>query len=454
MLKNEEYVVEIIDNGFQGEGIAKIDNLAIFIPGTIKNEKVRIKILKVTSSHAYGKILEILEKSVYRNDSDCNTYTRCGGCDLRHVDYYETLKMKENSVKNTLEKILGRSIKIEKCIGMDNPYFYRNKLQYPVGIDETGKVVIGVYAERTHQIISTRECMLQDELSQKIVNDIYDFIMGKNIKVYNEKTLKGSLRHVIIRIGKKTSEVIVTLVSNEEEIKMEKELVTFLIGKYKEIKTIVKNINNKNTNVILGDKNRILFGDGYIYDYLEDYKFKISPMSFYQVNPIQTEKLYNKAIEYAELTGMETIFDLYCGIGTIGIFASKNVSKIYGIEVVEEAIKNAIENSKINNIENAEFLVGNVEEILPSLIKEKNIKPDCIFLDPSRRGCEKAVLDTILEVEPKRIVYVSCNPATLARDLKILSEKYNIQKVQPVDMFPYTHHVEVVVSMVLEEIIC
>lgn len=450
MKKNEEYIVEIIDNGFNGEGIAKVDNLAIFIHGTIKGEKVKIKILKVTSSHAYGKVIDILEKSGHRKESDCDTYTRCGGCDLRHIDYSEILRMKENSVKNTLKKTLGKDVRVQPCIGMDNPYFYRNKLQYPVGMDKNKRVVMGVFAERTHEIVLTRYCMIQDELSQKIVNDTYEFIIKNNFKVYDESLQKGSIRHIIIRAGKSTNEVMIVLVSNEEKIQLERELVEFLTGKYKEIKTIVKNINSKNTNVILGNKNEVLFGDGYIYDYLGDYRFKISPMSFYQVNPIQTEKLYNKAIEYAELTGQEVVFDLYCGIGTIGIFASKNVSKLYGIEVVEEAIQDAKENAKINSIENAEFFAGNVEEVLPKLIKEKNIKPDVIFLDPSRRGCEKSALDTILEVEPKKIVYVSCNPATLARDLQTLSEKYDIKHVQPVDMFCFSKHVECVVMLTLK----
>jgi len=447
MQKNEEYIVEIIDNGYDGEGIAKINNVAVFISNAIKGEKVKIKILHVATSHVYGKVIEILEKSSYRNDEDCSTYSKCGGCSLRHMDYAETLRIKENSVKNTLEKTLGRSINIEKCIGMDNPYFYRNKLQYPIGTDEHKNTVMGVFAERTHKIIATKNCMIQDELSQKIANDICEFTVKNNIQVYDENTLKGSLRHVIVRIGKKTNEVLVVLVSNDKKIQLEKEMVEFLTKKYKEIKTIVKNINSKNTNVILGNENELLFGEGYIFDYLDDFKFKISYNSFYQTNSIQTEKLYKKAIEYAELTGKETIFDLYSGIGTIGIFASKNVSKLYGIDSVAEAIQDAKENAKINGIENAEFFAGNVEEILPELRKEK--KPDVIFLDPARRGCEKNALDTILEIEPKRIVYVSCNPATLARDLKILSEKYDIKNVQPVDMFPFTHHIETVSLLTL-----
>ena len=449
--KNEEYIVEIIDNGFQGEGIAKIDNVAIFIPNAIKGEKVKIKILKVTSKVAYGKIIEILEKSEDRiEDIDCETFSRCGGCALRHVKYEKTLEMKKEAVETTLRKALGREVKISEVLKMDEPYNYRNKLQYPVGIDNNGKPVMGVFAERTHVIIPTKDCKIQDVLSQKIANDIFEFIENNNIKVYNEKSLSGSIRHIIIRIGKKTNEVMVTLVSNTAEIEKEKELVNYITSKYKEIKTIVKNINDKNTNVILGRKNKVLFGNGYIYDYLGEFKFKISPMSFYQVNPIQTEKLYGKAVEYANLNGNETVFDLYCGIGTIGIFASKNVKNLYGIETIPEAIEDAWQNAKENNLENAEFFVGDVEKTLPEFIRERKINPDVVFVDPPRKGCDKTALDTLLQIEPKRIVYVSCNPATLARDLKILEEKYNIEKLSICDMFPFTHHIESIASLVLK----
>lgn len=450
--KNEEYIVDIIDNGFQGEGIAKIDGMAIFIPNAIKGEKVKIKILKVTSKIAYGKILEILEKSENRiNEVDCKTFSRCGGCVLRHVEYEATLEMKKIAVETTLRKALGREMKVSTVLKMDNPYNYRNKLQYPVGTDNNGNPVMGVFAERTHSIIPTRECEIQDKLSQEIANDIFDFISQNNIKVYDETKFTGSIRHIVIRAGKKTNEVMVTLVTNTTNIEKEEELVKYITSKYQEIKTVVKNINNKNTNVILGKENQVLFGDGYIYDYLGEFKFKISPMSFYQVNPIQTEKLYGKAVEYAKLTGNETVFDLYCGIGTIGIFASKNVKKLYGIETVPQAIEDAWQNAKTNNLENAEFFVGDVEKTLPEFIKERNIIPDVVFVDPPRKGCDKTALDTILHIEPKRIVYVSCNPATLARDLKILEEKYEIEEISICDMFPFTHHVESIASLILRK---
>lgn len=445
--KNKEYDVEIIDNGFQGEGIAKIDEVTTFIPNSIKGERVRVKILKVTSSLAYGKVIKIIEASKYRKEPDCITFPRCGGCAIRHINYDYTLEMKKKSVESTLRKALKRNIEISEVLKMEEPYNYRNKLQYPVGLDNNGNPVMGVFAERTHSIIPTKECKIQDVLSQNIANDIFDFIVKNNIKVYDEKSLTGSIRHIVIRIGKKTNEVMVTLVTNTEKIDKEKELVEYITSKYSEIRTIVKNINNKNTNVILGKEKEILFGNGYIYDYLGNFKFKISPMSFYQVNPVQTEKLYSKAVEYANLTGNETVFDLYCGIGTIGIFASKNVKKLYGIETVPEAIEDAWQNAKINNLKNAEFFVGDVEKTLPEFIKERNINPDVVFIDPPRKGCDKTALDTILQIEPKKLVYVSCNPATLARDLKILEEKYEIKEISICDMFPFTHHIETVTLM-------
>lgn len=450
MKKNEEYIVEIIDNGFQGEGIAKIDGMIIFIPNGIKGEKAKIKILKVTTSHAFGKIVEIIEKAPERVEADCITYSRCGGCSLRHIEYEKTLEMKKSAVESTLKKALRRDVKISEILGMENPYNYRNKLQYPLGIGKNNKPVIGVFAERTHEIIFTEECKLQDCLSQDIANDIYGFILNNNLSVYDEKNLRGSLRHIIIRIGKKTKEVMVTLVSNTKKLHKEKELVNYITSKYSEIKTIVKNINSKNTNVILGNENEILYGNGYIYDYLEDCKFKISPMSFYQVNPIQTERLYNKAIEYAKLSGDETIFDLYCGIGTIGIFASKNVKKLYGIETVPQAIEDAKENAKLNNIENAEFFVGDVEKALPKFIKDRNVKADVVFVDPPRKGCDKTALETLMKIKPKKIVYISCNPATLGRDLKILEDEYELKDISICDMFPFTHHVECVTVLTLK----
>ncbi len=452
--KNNEYIVDIIDNGINGEGIAKIDGFTIFIQGAIKGEKVKIKILKVLTTKGYGKILDIIKKSDSRCIEDCNTYKRCGGCTLRHIKYGETLNIKKNIVKNTLKKQNLEYVKLNDCIGMENPFFYRNKLQYPFAIDTYGKAIIGVFAERTHTVIETKKCMIQNELIQNIAKSICELVNKYNIQVYNEKTGKGSIRHIVIRIGAKTAEVMVTLVINDDKeknyAKYECKLIEDIKNKYKEVKTIVKNINNKNTNVILGDKNEVLYGDGYIFDELLGYKFKISNMSFYQVNPVQTEKLYSKAIEYADIKKDDIIFDLYCGIGTIGICASKNCKHLYGIETIKEAIDDAKENAKINKVDNSTFFVGNVEDVLPKFVKENNIVPDVVFIDPPRKGCDKIVLDTILNVKPKKVVYISCNPATLARDLKILENEYEIKEVTPVDMFSFTSHVEGVATLQLK----
>ena len=444
MEKNDEYTVTIEDTGYNGEGIAKINGITVFVKNAIKGELLKIKILKVKSNLAYGKIIEIIKPSEARVESDCETYQKCGGCDLRHVSYGESLKIKENSVKNTINKFFNSTVKINSIIGMENPLYYRNKLQFPVGISNEGEAVMGVFSERTHTIIPTNCCRIQDEKSQEIANSILDFIKTNNIPAYNEKNQTGLIRHIYIRIGKATQEVMVVLVLNNLYLPKEVEFIKFITEKYPIVKTIVKNLNNKNTNVILGERMEIIYGDGYIYDYLGEYKFKISPKSFYQVNPIQTKKLYEKAIQYAELSGNETIFDLYCGIGTIGIFASKNAKNVYGIEIVSQAIQDAKINADINNVKNAEFLVGKVEDVLPKLIKEKHLEPDVVFLDPPRKGCDTVTLDTLLDIKPKKIVYISCNPATLGRDLEYLSNEYNIKELTPFDLFAYTKHCEVI----------
>ena len=447
--KNQIYEVEIIDNGFEGEGIAKIDGFTVFIPNAIKGEKVRIKILKVLSSHAFAKIEEFIEKSDYRESLDCDTYLKCGGCAMRHINYEKTLEIKRNAVLSIFKK-QGLNVNVKETIGMEKPYYYRNKLQYPLGIDNNGNAVMGVFAQRSHRVIQTENCLIQNEMIQEIATGIFNFIKEKNVPVYNEVKRNGQIRHLVLRIGLKTNEVMVTIVSNEEEIKCEKELVEFIKEKYKNVKTIVKNINSSNTNVILGKKNIILFGNGYIYDELLGFKFKISPMSFYQVNPIQTEILYSKAIQGAELSGEETVFDLYCGIGTIGICASNRIKKLYGIETIPEAIEDAKKNASINNIENSEFFVGDVEKALPEFISRNHVNADVIFVDPPRKGCDKTAIETILNIEPKKVVYVSCNPATLARDLKVFSTKYEIKEITPVDMFPFTSHVECVAVLILK----
>lgn len=449
MKKNEEYIVNIIDYGMEGEGIAKINDFTIFIPNAMKDEKVKIIIVKVLSSYGFGKILEILEKSPYRVEEDCDTYKRCGGCNLRHINYDETLNIKEQMVQNLVNKTLENPIKVEKTIGMGNPYNYRNKVQYPVGMNKQNEISVGVFAKRTHEIIPINSCLIQTEISQKIAFAIQKFIIQKHISAYNEETREGLFRHIVIKVGMRTHEVMCILVLNGKKLPYENELVEMLVKTYN-VKTIIKNINTKNTNVIMGNQNIVLHGDGYIYDILGDYTFKISPNSFYQVNPVQAELLYNKAIEMAKLKKEEILFDLYCGIGTIGIFASPYVKKVYGIEIVEQAIQDAKENAKTNGIQNIEFLAGDVEKVFTNLIEKKQIFPDVIIVDPPRKGLDKNTINNFLAIEPKKIVYISCNPATLVRDLKLLEEKYHVEKMQPVDMFPFTSHCEVATSLTLK----
>lgn len=448
--KNKEYIVDIIDHGYEGEGIAKIDNFTIFIEGAIKGEKCKILIVKVTTSHAFGKLIEILEQSKYRVEIDCGTYKRCGGCNLRHIDYEETLNIKQNTVQNLVNKTLNNKINVNMTIGMGNPYNYRNKAQYPVGLDKNNQPVIGVYAKRTHEIITMRNCMIQNPLSEKIANFVFLFFMQNNIPIYNEKNEKGLLRHIVIKVGSRTHEIMCILVLNGKELKREKQLVKLLIKEFPEVKTVVKNINVKNTNVILGNENEVIYGDGYIYDKLGDYTFKISPMSFYQINPVQTEVLYNTAIEMAKLSKNETLFDLYCGIGTIGIFASPYVKKVYGIEIVKQAIEDAKENASINDIRNIEFFAGDVEKVFEAVLRKNSDKPDVIFVDPPRKGLDRHTIENIINVKPNKIIYISCNPASFVRDLKLFEEEYDVKEIQTVDMFPFTSHVECVAVLNLK----
>ena len=440
--KNNEKIVDILDNGFEGEGIAKIEGFTIFIPNAIKGEKVKILIVKVLSSHAFGKILEIIKVSEARKESDCTTYKRCGGCNLRHIKYEETLKMKRNSVQSLVNKTLKTKIKVKETLGMEKPYYYRNKAQYPVGIDKNGKPVIGVFAKRTHEIIPIDKCFIQNEETEKLAKFVFEFITKNKISIYNEKTGKGLVRHIVTKIGIKTNEIMCIIVINGNEIPNEKELVTQITNNFNNVKAIIKNINKKNTNVILGKENINLYGNGYINDKLGDFTFKISPHSFYQVNPIQAEKLYEIGVEGAKITKDDTVFDLYCGIGTISLFMARYAKKVYGIEIVEEAIEAAKENAKINNISNTEFIAGDVEKVLDDLINKNNIVPDIIMVDPPRKGLDKKSLENILKIKPKKLVYISCNPATLVRDLSYLEESFDIEFVKLVDMFPWTSHVE------------
>ena len=449
--KNKEYVVDIIDNGFGSEGIAKIEGFTIFIPNAIKGEKVKILIVKVLSSHAFGKIVEILEESKHRIKSDCLTYKRCGGCNLRHIKYEHTLKMKQDAVQSLVNKTLKAKLKVEETLGMENPYNYRNKAQYPIGINKEGNPVLGVFANRTHEIIPIHNCYIQNKETEELSKFVFDFIVKNKISIYNEETGKGLIRHIVTKIGIKTNEIMCIIVINGNKIPKEQELVKEVIDHFKNVKTIIKNINKKNTNVILGKDNINLYGDGYITDKLGGFTFKISPLSFYQVNPIQAEELYKIGVESAGISKNDTVFDLYCGIGTISLFMAKYAKKVYGIEIVDEAIEDAKENAKMNNMTNTEFLCGNVETVLDNLIYEKKIKPDSIMVDPPRKGLDNKTIENILKIKPNKLVYISCNPATLVRDLSKLEELYEVNRIKPVDMFPFTSHVECVAVLQLKQ---
>jgi len=449
--KNKEYIVDIIDNGFEGEGIAKIDGFTIFIPNAIKGEKVKILIVKVLKSHAFGKILDIIDKSDKRVECDCETYKRCGGCNMRHIEYEETLIMKRNSVQALVNKTLKNKIQVKNTIGMENPLHYRNKAQYPIGMNKENKPVIGVFARRSHEIIPINNCLIQKPISEQIAKFILEYITKNNISVYDEKSGKGIFRHLVIKVGVKTNEIMCILVINAHSFKNENKLVEELVKKFPNIKTIVKNINTKNTNVIMGKENIVLYGDGYIKDILGDYTFKISPQSFYQVNPLQAEKLYNLGVEAAKITKNDIVFDLYCGIGTISLFMAKYAKKVYGVEIVEQAIKDAKENAKNNNIENTEFIAGDTEIVLDDLINNKKIIPDVVMVDPPRKGLDNRTIENINKIKPNRVIYISCNPATLIRDLAKFEENYEIKSIQPVDMFPFTSNVECVAVLQLKQ---
>ena len=450
--KNKEYILDIESQGYEGEGIAKIDGYPIFVQGALTNEKVKVKIVKVKKNYAYGKLEEIISPSSDRVEPKCRFFKKCGGCSIQHMSYEKQLNFKWERVKDCISKIGGLSEDIVKYpLGMtENPYRYRNKVQLPIG-KVNGEVVIGFYAPRSHNIIDIDECLIQDEVADRVRAITKEWIIKNNIEPatrYGEFYDKGIVRHIMIRRGFKTGDVMVVLVASTDKVPHLDEFVEDIKSSIENIKSIVLNVNPKNTNVILGTECITLYGEDTIQDYIGDFKFNISPLSFFQVNPVQTEVLYNKALEYAQLTGKETVFDAYCGTGTITLFLSQNASKVYGVEIIEPAIINARENASLNKVDNVEFFVGKSEEVIPSLIKD-NVKADVIVVDPPRKGCDIKLLKAIEETKPRRVVYVSCDPSTLGRDLKILEEYgYKTMEVQPVDMFPQTSHIENVCYLV------
>lgn len=449
--KNKEYIFDIISQGYEGEGIAKIDNkYPIFIEGALKGEKVKVRIVKVNKNFAYGKLMEVLEASEERVNPPCAIYKRCGGCKLQHASYKTQLDFKWDRVKDCVSKIgkLDPSI-VKYPLGMEEPWRYRNKVQLPIGLIN-GEVKIGFFAPRSHDIIDMESCLIQDEIGDKVVKLTREWIEKFNIRPYNvdgEYDEKGIVRHIMIRRGFTTNEVMVVLVTNGEKLPHKEEFVDLMVKNIPGIKSVIQNINSKKTNVILGLESKTLWGEDTISDYIGDFRFNISPLSFFQVNPTQTEVLYGKALEYANLTGNEEVFDAYCGTGTITLFLSQKAKKVYGVEIIPQAIDNAWINAKENKVENVEFFVGESEVVIPDLINN-GVKADVVVVDPPRKGCDKKLLDAITNIDAKKIVYVSCDPSTLGRDLAILEENgYKTLEVQPVDMFPNTSHVETVVSL-------
>ena len=441
--KNKEYIVDIVDIGDGGVGIGKYEGFTVFVDGGLFKDKVKVKINKSKKNYAVGDIVEFVEKSPFRTERVCDESLRmCGGCQIQDLDYNKQLELKTNEVKQVIARIGGiEGVTVHDTIGMETPFRYRNKAQFPVQ-EKNGKPVVGFYRKKSHDVIPATKCVIQHELNDIIIETVREYIEKSGVSIYDERKHKGVLRHIVTKIGFTTGEVMVVLVANNRNLPKTDMLVDMLKERVEGFKTLVLNVNTNKTNVILGRENIALYGDGRITDYITDLKFEISPLSFFQVNPVQTEVLYNKALEYADLNGEETVFDIYCGIGTISLFLAKKAKKVYGIEIVEEAIKDAKRNATLNGLENTEFYVGKAEEVVPEMYK-KGKKSSVVVVDPPRKGCDEKVLDTIISMNPDRVVYVSCNPSTLARDLAYLDERgFKCREVQPVDMFPHSVHVE------------
>lgn len=466
--KNDCVELTIEDIGVSGEGIGKVDGYTLFVKDTVIGDVVRVKIMKAKKNYGYARLMDIIKPSKDRVETACPIARQCGGCQIQAMNYNAQLKYKQKLVKDNLLRIGGltEGADYEMCgiLGMDTPFRYRNKAQYPVGEDKDGNIVMGFYAGHTHSIIACPDddCMLGHRDNAFILNAVKEWMKEYRVRAYNENIHKGTVRHVLVRTGYHTDEVMVCLVTKKM---LRKEAADGLVKAIQKLKlnvaSLVVNINKEDTNVILGKECITLYGRPYIEDYIGDIKFQISPLSFYQVNPKQTEVLYNKALEFARLKGNESVWDMYCGIGTISLFLAKKAGKVYGVEIVPQAIEDAKNNAKINNIDNAEFFVGKAEEVVPAFYKKQTgvqsdndstdskeydmTRPDVVVVDPPRKGCDKKLLDTIVSMSPDRIVYVSCDSATLARDLKLLVEYgYKVEKVQPVDQFGNTVHVETV----------
>ncbi|MGL4738759.1 MAG: 23S rRNA (uracil(1939)-C(5))-methyltransferase RlmD [Cellulosilyticaceae bacterium] len=445
--KNQIYTMEIIDIGSDGAGIGKINDFTVFVPGAVTGDQVSVKILKVKKHFGFGKIEEIVSPSVQRTEPACGIAHQCGGCQLQHMSYEAQLAWKTKKVKDALERIGGlKGIEVQPALGMETPWAYRNKAQYPIRM-ENGQIKIGFFASRSHRVVASDTCEIQDPRNTQILGILRDFLVDHQITIYDEDKHEGLVRHVLIKTGFFTGEIMVCLVINGQTLPHQEALVAALSA-VEGMTSIVLSHNTARTNVILGYDTTVIYGEDAIVDTIGDLKFKISPLAFFQVNPYQTKVLYDKALEYADLQGTETVWDAYCGIGTISLFLAQKAKHVYGVEIVEEAIVNARENAKLNHMDNTTFYAGKAEEVIPALYEEQGINADTIVVDPPRKGCDQALLETLIKMGPNKIVYVSCDPATLARDLAYLTQNgYKVEAVQPVDMFPHTTHVECCVSL-------
>lgn len=461
--KNDVLEIEITDQGTTGEGIGKVSGYTLFVKDTVIGDVAKVKVMKAKKNYAFARLVEIVKPSKYRVEPLCPVAKSCGGCQLQAMNYQQQLKFKQEKVFNNIRRIGGvEDFVMKPIMGMEElcvkgheengPFHYRNKAQFPVGRDKEGKIISGFYAGRTHSIISVNDCLLGTGVNKTVMDIVKMYMTLEGVKPYDEVTHKGVVRHVLIREGKHTGQVMVCIIINGDKLPQVDRLVEQLL-KVSGMTDISLNINKEKSNVILGDKIINLYGPGYIEDYIGDVKFRISPLSFFQVNPVQTEKLYSKAMEYAKLTGSETVWDLYCGIGSISLFLAKNARKVIGVEIVEPAVEDAKVNARINNIENVDFISGAAEDVVPEYFQKHKDAPECnsdvIVVDPPRKGCDEKLLNTMVLMAPKRIVYVSCDSATLARDIKWLSDKgYKLVEATPCDMFGQSVHVETVALLV------
>ena len=444
-VKGDIVQLKIEDMGIHGEGIGKADGFTVFVKDSVIGDTVTAKIMKARKNYGYGRLMEVLEPSPVRTDPRCPVARQCGGCQLQMMKYEEQLRFKAGKVKSDLERIGGfHDLPMEEIIGMEDPFRYRNKAQFPVGKDKNGRIITGFYAGHTHSIIENRDCVIGQEVNRDILDIITAHMERYRIEPYDETTGRGIVRHILIRCGYHTGEIMVCLILNGRKIPHEDELTNEL-KKIPGMTSISVNINTKRTNVILGEEIRTIFGPPYIVDRIGDVSYQISPLSFYQVNPVQTEKLYQKVLEYADLNGDEVVWDLYCGTGTISLFLAGKARFVRGVEIIPQAIENARENASINHFSNTEFFVGRSEEVLPAQYEKTKEHADVIVVDPPRKGCDEVLPQTMIRMQPEKIVYVSCDSATLARDLKYLCENgYTLRKVCPVDQFCQTVHVETV----------